>query len=90
MNEQWVIDKIHSASSGGDKVRIDPESAAPVFYIGVPGTEAARWGNISGNLNDQADLSAALNGKIEKTEGSPNMKVGYDAGGMFIDMEESA
>ena len=91
MNEQWVIDKIHEASTGGNLVKKDPESADFTFCIGVSqGGEAPRWGNISGDINDQDDLTAALNGKVSKSAGSPALQFGADDNGVFVDIGDAA
>lgn len=91
MNEKWVIDKIHEAGEGGNLVKIDPESAEPHFWIGVTSNSPAEWGNIIGDIQNQADLMEALLRKIELAAGSPGLKFGSDDGGVFVDiMEESA
>ena len=91
MNEPWVIKKIQEASTGGNLVKKDPESAPISFYIGTAGeTVPPVWGDIAGDLNDQEDLAAALNQKIEKTPGSPDMKFGVDEGGIFVDVGGAA
>ena len=88
MNEQWVVDKIHEAEAGGNLVKKDPESADITFCIGVSqgGGEAPRWGNISGDINDQDDLATALNGKVSKSAGSPSLQFGADDTGVFVDV----
>lgn len=91
MNEKWVIDKIQEASTGGNLVKKDPESAAITFCIGTSGeTVPPVWGDITGDLRDQEDLAAALNQKIEKSSGSPDMKFGVDEGGIFVDVGGTA
>ena len=88
MNEQWVVDKIHEAEAGGNLVKKDPESADISFVIGVSqgGGEAPRWGNISGDINDQDDLATALNGKVSKAAGSLPITFGSDDNGIFVDV----
>ena len=87
MNEKYVIDKLTQASAGGDLVKIDSESADISFCFGVSGeTQPPRWGNIAGDINNQTDLKTALDGKIEKTAGSPDIKFGCDDGGVFVDV----
>lgn len=91
MNEPWVIQKIQEAQAGGNLVKKDPESAAITFCIGTAGESIPpEWGNITGDLNDQEDLAEALNQKIEKSSGSPDMKIGVDEGGIFVDVGGAA
>lgn len=91
MNEEWVVRKIQEASAGGDFVRKDPESAAISFVIGTTGEAVPpRWGDITGNIRDQEDITAALDSKVEKSPGSPDMKFGADEDGVFIDIGGTA
>ena len=91
MNEEWVIEKIQEASKGGNSVKKDPESAPITFYIGTSGEAAQpKWGDITGNIRDQEDISAALDSKIEKSSGSPDIKFGADEDGIFVDVGGTA
>lgn len=91
MNEEWVVRKIQEASKGGNLVKKDPESAAISFVIGTAAEAVPpKWGDITGDIRDQEDITAALDSKVEKSSGSPDIKFGADEGGVFVDVGGSA